>query len=140
MNHSRKRGIIAQLSGTTLTEFAFVLPLLALVLFAIIQYGFIFSAYVTLRNASAVAARYATLSNPTPTVSQIQSVAKSAVGPMLNSNSVSAVNVDLNATVGGAPGAKSVQVQYNLSLIIPFVVPGKTNSNVLALSATTVMR
>jgi len=113
-------------SGTTLVEFALTIPLLALLLFGIIQYGFIFAAYTTLRTGASAAARYATLSLPNPTVPQIQSYAKSAIGPMLLTNGVTAVNVNTNATVGGVTGAKSVQINYNLELIIPFVVPGKT--------------
>jgi Flp pilus assembly protein TadG len=136
MKHCLLRGR----KGATMVEFAMIAPVFALLLFAIIQYGFIFAAYISVRNASAVAARYATLSNPTPTTTQIQSVARGAIGPMLNSNDVRAVNVDLNANVGGAAGAKSVEIQYNLSLIVPFVVPGKTNDNVLVIGATTVMR
>jgi hypothetical protein len=54
--------------GQTLVEFALCIPLLALLLFGIIQYGFIFYTYISLKNASAVGARYATLSNPKPTV------------------------------------------------------------------------
>ena len=131
---------IKRSGGSTLVEFAFVLPLLVLILFGIMQYGFIFAAYTTLRNASAVAARYATLTNPSPTTSSVQALAKTAVTPMLDTNKVTAVNVDLNASVGGLPGAKSVEIQYDLKLIIPFVVPGKTAGSSLTLKAKTVMR
>ena len=127
-------------SGTALIEFALSLPLLALLLFGIIQYGFIFAAYTGLRSATVAAARYATLSLPSPTIPEIQSYAKSAIGPMLPTNGVTAVNVNTNATVGGVAGAKSVQINYNLKLIIPFVVPGKTAGSSLALSTTAVMR
>jgi Flp pilus assembly protein TadG len=126
--------------GQTLVEFAFVLPLLALILFGIIQYGFIFAAYTTLRNASAVAARYATLTNPNPTETQVKALATQAVTPMLDPKNVTAVNVNLNATVGGQPNAKSVEIKYDLKLIIPFVVPGKTSGSSLTLKATTIMR
>ena len=124
-----------------MVEFAMTLPLLALLLFGIIQYGFIFGAYVTVRNASSVGARYATLSSPTPTIPQIQAVARGALSPMLKSNaSASTVNVNPNATVGGVSGAKSVQIIYPLPLIIPFVVPGKVNGDSVTISATAIMR
>src|SRR5258706_2940428 len=87
MNHQLS-GWISKLyrkqSGQSLVEFALTLPLVALLLFGIIQYGFIFSAMLTVRNASAVGARYAVVG--TPSVSSIQAVAKGAVGPMLNTN------------------------------------------------------
>jgi len=125
-------------SGQSLVEFALTLPLLALLLFAICQYGLIFAAVLTLRNASAVGARYAVIG--TPSQASVQAVTKAAVGPMLNTNNVTAVNVDMNYTVGGTTGAKSVQLIYNLPLIIPFVVPGKSAGSTLTLTNTTVMR
>ena len=124
-------------SGQSLVEFALTLPLLALLLFGICQYGLIFAAIITVRNASAVGARYAVVG--TPSTSSIQAVAKAAVGPMLDTNKVTSVTVT-NTTVGGASGAMQVTVNYDLPLIIPFVVPGKTAGSTLALSATTVMR
>jgi Flp pilus assembly protein TadG len=129
-SHGRK-------SGQSLVEFALTLPLLALVLFGICQYGLIFAAIITVRNASAVGARYAVIG--TPSASSVQAVAKCAVAPMLNSNLASVV-YDPNATVGGTSGAKSVTVIYNLPLIIPFVVPGKSAGSTLTLTNTTVMR
>lgn len=125
--------------GQTLVEFALCIPLLVLLLFGIIQYGFIFSTYISLRNASAVGARYATLNSPKPTVAQIESATRAAIGPMLQTNNIAAVTVNTNVTVGAQTGATSVQIQYNLPLIIAFVVPGKTAGGSLTMSGTTVM-
>jgi Flp pilus assembly protein TadG len=127
-----------QRSGSTMVEFALTLPLLALMLFGIIQYGFIFAAYMTLRNASAVGARYAALgTSPKPTTQQITDVTIGAITPMLSTNGAT-VTV-LPVTVGGQ-SATSVQINYDLKLIVPFVVPGKTSGDSLSLSATSVMR
>lgn len=49
-------------SGQALTEFAFVLPLLAAVLFAIVQAGVALNSYVTLTDAVRVGARTASTS------------------------------------------------------------------------------
>ena len=114
------------------------LPLVALLLFAIIQYGFIFGTYITLRNASAVAARHAVLQSPIPSQTEIQNVARGAIQPMLSSNNLTTVNVT-SVNVAGQP-ATSVTLVYNLPLIIPFVVPGKSAGGALTLSATTIMR
>ena len=128
------------LKGQSLIEFALVLPLLALVLFAIIQYGFVLAAHIALRNATVVGARYATLQiNPAPSVAQIENITKAAVASMLDTNSLT-VTVNTNATVGGVAGARVVQAQYNLRLVIPFVVPGGGPGGSVTLSATTVMR
>jgi Flp pilus assembly protein TadG len=130
-----------QKSAQSLVEFALIIPLLALMLFGIIQYGFIFATYISVRNASAVGARHAVLSTtPRPTVTQIQNITRGAIGPMLQTNNIASINVNTNVTVGGVVGATSVQVQYNLPLIIPFVVPGKTAGGSLTLSGTTVMK
>jgi Flp pilus assembly protein TadG len=128
--------------GQTLVEFALCLPLLALLLFAIIQYGFIFYTYISLKNASAVGARYARLS-PNPSIAEIQSATIDAArrsGLITNSIVMPTGYVDTNVTVTGiSTKATSVKVGYNLPLIIPFVVPGKTAGGSLTLSGTTVM-
>ncbi|MGH3115221.1 MAG: TadE family protein, partial [Gaiellaceae bacterium] len=43
--------------GQTMTEFALVLPLLALLLFGVIQFGIVFHQYVTLTDAVRAGAR-----------------------------------------------------------------------------------
>jgi Flp pilus assembly protein TadG len=121
-----------------MVEFAFFATLLFLLLFVIIQWGFIFAANITLRNATVVGARYATLVNPKPTQSQIQDVTKNAAAPMLNSGSVT-VTVS-NVDVGTVTGATSVQASYPLKLILPYAIPGKSLGDTLTLSATTIMR
>ena len=126
-------------SGQSLVEFAMVLLPLALLLCGICQYGFIYAANMTIRNATMTAARYATLSTTTPTPGQVQDFAKQAVAPMLDTN-LAIPTVDPNVTVGGANGATSVQIQYDLPLVIPWVVPGKTAGDSLTLTATTIMR
>lgn len=118
--------------GSTLVEFALVFPLLALTLFAIIQYGFIFAAFITVRNASAVGARQALIST-----TNAAAVAKAALGPMLNPNLPGAAATYGVTNVAGA-SAHRVTVTYPLPLIIPFVVPGSGSTRTL--SATTVMR
>jgi Flp pilus assembly protein TadG len=119
-------------------EFAFVVLILFVLLFGIIQWGLILSAHMTLRNATVVGARYATLINPQPTVSQIKDVTKKAAAPMLVSGSVS-VTVS-NVDVGSVTGATSVQASYPLKLILPYAIPGLKSGDTLTLSATTVMK
>lgn len=129
-----------QSTGQTLVEFALALPLLALLLFAIIQYGLILSGYITVRNASAVGARYAILGRETgvrPSITEIQNMTRSALSPMLQTNvSGLVINVSTNQLVGTAPVVR-VEVRYPLRLIIPFVVPGP---NPLVLRAATTAR
>ena len=118
--------------GSNLVEFALTLPLLALLLFAIIQYGFLFAAHITLRNAASVGARAAVIStnNNSPAL-----LAKAACGPMLDSTKANAVLGQTN--VAGAQ-AWTMTVSYDVPLIIPFVVPGGGSTKTL--TAVTIAR
>ena len=123
-------------AGQSMVEFALVFPLLALLLFGIIQYGFIFSAYMTLRHAANVTARTVGLAGVSAV--DANAVAQNAVTPMLDSTKLGAVVVN-TTTVSTANDAYSVQLTYNLPLIIKFVVPGATG-NTLVLNARAVYR
>jgi len=123
-------------SGHSLVEFALISPLLLLFLLGIIQWGWIFAGFVTVRNASAVAARYAVVG--TPSSDSIKAKATAAVGPLLNTNSTYVTaTVDMNATVGTATGGKRVAITYNLPVLIPFVDPWATNGTQVLHGTTT---
>jgi Flp pilus assembly protein TadG len=57
MNDRRKRTQLRAQNGQTMTEFALVLPLLALLLFGVIQFGIAFNNYITLTDAVRAGAR-----------------------------------------------------------------------------------
>jgi Flp pilus assembly protein TadG len=61
-----KRIEIRSERGQTMTEFAIVLPVLVLVVFAIIQFGIAFNNYVTLTDAVRAGARVAAVSRLDP--------------------------------------------------------------------------
>jgi len=52
--------------GQSVTEFALVLPILAFLLFAVIQFGIVFNNYVTLTDATRAGARKAAVSRDDP--------------------------------------------------------------------------
>ena len=137
-----KWGALAPRAGGTVIEFALTLPLLALLLLGIIQYGFIFAAYMTLRNASAVAARHAVLNSPTPSATEVQNVAIAAIQPMLNPAnlqpppSVTQTTLVVNGT---SVTATNVTLTYDLPLIIRYLVVGQSAGK-YTLRATTIMR
>jgi Flp pilus assembly protein TadG len=58
----KKRISIRNQQGQTMTEFALVLPVLALLLFAVIQFGIVFNNYETLTDATRAGARKAAVS------------------------------------------------------------------------------
>jgi len=67
-NVSRRKIELRSEHGQSITEFALALPILALLLFAVIQFGIAFNHYVTLTDATRAGARRAAvgrqLSNP----------------------------------------------------------------------------
>jgi Flp pilus assembly protein TadG len=62
----KKRIQIRNEQGQTMTEFALVLPVLALILFAVIQFGIVFHTYITLTDATRAGARKAAVSRQDP--------------------------------------------------------------------------
>jgi Flp pilus assembly protein TadG len=124
--------------GSSLVEAAILLPFLVLMVFGIIEYGSIMSAYVTLRNASAVAARAAVLDAATAT--GIKQAAKDAISPMLDQSRLTddRILIDTTKQVNGQ-NATEVKLSYDLPLVVPFIVPGHTGDH-LTLTAATTMR
>jgi Flp pilus assembly protein TadG len=61
----KKRIRIQNEQGQSMTEFALVLPVLALILFAVIQFGIVFNNYVSLTDATRAGARKAAVSRQT---------------------------------------------------------------------------
>jgi Flp pilus assembly pilin Flp len=67
--------------GTTLVEFALVVPVLILVLVSCLDFARALNAYVTIANASREAARYATV-HPEADLSQIRAAAAARIAPL----------------------------------------------------------
>jgi Flp pilus assembly protein TadG len=76
----KKRIQIKNERGQTMTEFALVLPVLALILFAVIQFGIVFNNYVQLTDATRAGARKAAVSRQTsdPSGTAVAAVRSSA--------------------------------------------------------------
>lgn len=121
-----------------MVEFSLILPVLLLFLCGVIQYGYLLASYITVRNASAVAARYAKLSDPQPSTTAVQNVARDALAPMLVPAHANAPTVT-DVTIGGVAGAKRVSITYPLPLWFPFVVPGSSGGT-FNVTAHTTMR
>lgn len=62
----RKSISLRNQQGQSLTEFALVLPILAMLLFGIIQFGIVFNNYITLTDATRAGARKAAVSRREP--------------------------------------------------------------------------
>lgn len=125
--------VISRVPGTSLVEFAFVLPLLALLLFAIIQYGFIFNAYMTLRHGCHVAARSVSLAGAS--TNNVTAIVCQTIQPLLSCSRLGPV-IPTPTTVGGI-SAMNVTATYSLPLIIKFVVPGASSNNLTVTAQAT---
>jgi Flp pilus assembly protein TadG len=78
-----------------MTEFALVLPVLALLLFAVIQFGIVFNNYVTLTDATRAGARKAAVSRQAPNPA---AVAEAAVRGSATDLKQSSLTVTINST------------------------------------------
>lgn len=125
-------------TGVSMTEFAIVLPVFALFLFGVIQFGLIFSTQLALRNATSVAARFAVLGGAGGghTESEVKQAAVDASSGILEITTADVTVAD--ETVGGE-SAKKITITYDLDLLLPFVVPGQVNGQ-LTLRSEAFMR
>jgi Flp pilus assembly protein TadG len=112
--------------GQTMTEFALVLPVLALILFAVIQFGIVFNNYVTLTDATRAGARKAAVSRQAsdPVGNSVAAVRSSATD--LNQS-----NLDVTVTSTWQPTADvsvTATYPYSISLLGMVVQSGRLSS------------
>ena len=125
-NVSRRKIEIRSERGQALTEFALALPILALLLFAVIQFGIAFNNYVTLTDATRAGARKAAvarqLANP---ASVCQSAVRSSASD-LNQGSLTASCT--STWQMGADVTVSATYPYSISLLGLVVKSGRLSS------------
>jgi Flp pilus assembly protein TadG len=124
---SRQKLTLKSEQGQSLTEFALALPLLALLLFAVIQFGIVFNNYVTLTDATRAGARKGAvgrqLSNPS-----------GAATTAVRSSAVDLKQSDLNVTVtsswlSGSDVTVSATYPYKISLLGIVMKSGRLSSS-----------
>jgi len=113
--------------GQTMTEFALVLPVLALVLFAVIQFGIVFNNYVTLTDATRAGARKAAvgrhLSDP---VGSAVAATRASAKDFNQSN----LNVSVTSTwTAGEDVTVTATYPYSVSLLGMVVKSGRLSSS-----------
>lgn len=123
---SRRKIEIGSERGQSLTEFALALPILALLLFAVIQFGIVFNNYVTLVDATRAGARKGA-------VGREQMNPASAVTAEVRASASDLKQSDLNVTVTSTWQASSdVTVRatypYSISLLGLVVKSGQLSS------------
>jgi Flp pilus assembly protein TadG len=115
--------------GQTMAEFALVLPLLAILLFGVIQFGIVFNQYLTITDAVREGARKAAvsrhLSNPT-------GATETAVRNSASSLDQAQLSVSVTPLGGWAPGTDvkvSASYPYSINLLGVVVKTGSVTSD-----------
>ncbi|HYT51047.1 MAG TPA: TadE/TadG family type IV pilus assembly protein [Gaiellaceae bacterium] len=123
----KKRIQIRSQQGQTMTEFALVLPVLALILFAVIQFGIVFNNYITLTDATRAGARKAAVSRQDPNRnSAVMSAVRSSASDLTSSKlSVSPPSSTWNP---GDDVTVTASYPYSISLLGIVVKSGQLSS------------
>jgi Flp pilus assembly protein TadG len=123
---SRRKIEVGSERGQSLTEFALALPILALLLFAVIQFGIVFNNYVTLTDATRAGARKGAVARrlPNPQSATIAAVRNSATD--LNQGNL---NVTVTSTWQPAADVRvTATYPYQISLLGMVVKSGSLSS------------
>lgn len=126
----------AEERGSALVEAAIVLPLFFLLTAGMIQFGYLYTLLIDLRNASVVAAREAILGTG-PTATQVCATARSALSPSMTP---ALLTCQTNPTT--LPVASGTQVTVSLSYAAPTIISyaGFTTNGTWTLAAQTTMQ
>lgn len=101
-------------SGQSLVEFALLMPLILLLLMAIIEFGFMFNAYITLTSASREGARLASLSAS-------NSAIETRVDLVANHLDLSEIDVSITPSYRDRGDMVTVTVNYDYVMITPII-------------------
>lgn len=97
--------ILKNSDGQTMVEFALVLPLLAMLLFGIIQFGIVFNNYLDLTDATRAGARKAAVSRNTSDPSGPAGVAAQAV--INSAGDLTLTNANVTVQTNGSDGVNA---------------------------------
>jgi len=119
--------------GQTMVEFALVVPLLLMLLFAILQFGAVYNDYVTLTDATRVGARKAAVSrhSATPEADAEAAVRNSAPGmdDACAGGAGLCVSVAADAWEHGADVTVAAEYPYEIDLLGLVVASGQLESS-----------
>ena len=127
MNLKRK---ITNERGQTMTEFAFVLPILLVLLFGIIQFGIVFNNYLAVTDAVRAGARQAAVARYLPP-GQRDSKVKSKVYSSASGLDISKLKVTVSASSNWEPGSDvtvTATYPYSINLLGKIVKSGSLQS------------
>ena len=129
------RNIMRDERGQAVTEFAVILPVLLLVLFAIFQFGVIFNNYIQVSAAAREGARKGAVSSQAGSCAAVQSLVVSAAqnsAPSLNTSQMGITVSDTctnNVVVEGNDITVTVTYPWSVSLLGQVVASGNLSSS-----------
>jgi Flp pilus assembly protein TadG len=104
--------------GQALVEFALILPLLIVLIFAIMDFGYYLFVTISINHATRAGVRKASMNNAScDAVRQI--VVNSAVGVVIQKNQVNVSTSAGDATVAGSPPTVTVAVNFDHKMFAP---------------------
>ena len=121
-------------SGQTLVEFAFILPLVLLLMLGVVQVALIGGSALAVNQAAIACVRYAAV-NPSANQSAVNSYLKTIASPLINDSNLQTITLAPTATPRTTGSAVSVTVVYTLSnkLFLGASVLGITFPNQLSI-------
>jgi Flp pilus assembly protein TadG len=126
INANRRKIDIRSQQGQSLTEFALALPVLALLLFAVIQFGIAFNNYVTLTDATRAGARKAAIGRQlTDPVGSCQTAIRNSAA---NLKQASLAPTCASTWQPGADVTVTATYPYSISLLGLVVKSGRLSS------------
>jgi Flp pilus assembly protein TadG len=123
-----KRFSLRNQQGQTMTEFALVLPILAILLFGVIQFGLVFNNYITLTDAVRAGARKGAVARHLQDPGgAVETTVRNAATDLRESD----LNVSVSASPGWTPNAEvtvNATYPYSISLLGVVVKSGRLTS------------
>lgn len=116
MRH-RERIEIRSERGQTMTEFAIVLPVLAMVLFGIIQMGIVWNNYVSVTDAARAGARKASVNRLTDPTGKGCSAARASAATLVQANMTCNVSIVGPLDRPGADVTVRITYPYSINLL-----------------------
>jgi len=124
---TEKRVDIRSDRGQTMVEFALVVPILLMVVFAIIQFGMLYNNYITLTDATRVGARKGAVSRTAPNPIAVTVAATRAAAPDLKPADFGVV-ATATAWAPGADITVEATYPYDINILGVVVASGTLRS------------
>ena len=124
-----KRSDLRSDRGQTMVEFALIMPVLCMVLFAIIQFGILFNDYLSLTDATRVGARKAAVSRTAANPVLVTEAAVEAAAPDLADGDLD-INVTATAWAPGGEVTVTASYPYDVNVLGMVVASGRLTSSI----------